>query len=553
MAAGMGAQAASPTPAGAATRLLVADVRALSLDEQILFAALEGIVNRSSPHLYLEGLRYAQDFDLDPTAATWLHDTVPLGARTVAPYDFLMRYRSRVRGLVVWDPRLAVDTQNVATTIAGVEDVLPASPAVAARLGRAPYRLPIVFDLRREAFASRAQAYDWALQRFGCCKRTHMLAWLGGARNGRAGQPGLRDLLVAQRAFAFEADPEREPDLATRILDSFPSGTPVFGYPFFDDQLYAATGQAAGEPLGIGEISRSGKWLIPSADATNLTVHGYFKPIVQHPPWDDRPAPADPAKTYVAFLLTDGDNLGYNEQGLRTLHWDDPARGSIPMGISISPWLAVYAPRIYDFYVHSLTPNDVLVVGPSGAGYAYPQFESDLGGYLASTRKLMSLSGLRAVWILDNGYLASPSPLIVQQYVAALHPAAIFADYGGWAAPNPPPVSFSGGVPVVHALWGPDVASTVAKVRLAAAAFPGHPAFVLVALSTWSMGYSQARAVMQGLGPAFEAVRPDRFVGLVRAAYGAYAGFGGGVAELGAPVLARSRRDAPVPRSSASG
>jgi hypothetical protein len=261
MAVGMGAQAASPTPAAAATPLLVTDVRALSLDEQILFAALEGIVNRSSPHLYLEGLRYAQDFDVDPTAATWLHDTVPLGARSVAPNDLLMHFRSRVRGLVVWDPRLAVDTQNVATTIAGVDGVLPASPALAARLGRAPYRLPVIFDLRREAFASRAQAYDWALRRFGCCTRTHMLAWLGGARNGRAGQPGLRDLLVARRAFAFEADPEREPDLATRILDSFPSGTPVFGYPFFDDQLYATTGQAAGEParrrrdLALGQVA----------------------------------------------------------------------------------------------------------------------------------------------------------------------------------------------------------------------------------------------------------------------------------------------------------
>jgi hypothetical protein len=108
----------------------------------------------------------------------------------------------------------------------------------------------------------------------------------------------------------------------------------------------------------------------------------------------------------------------------------------------------------------------------------------------------------------------------VQRYVEALRPSAVFADYGGWALPNPPALSFSDGVPVVHALWGPDVPSTVEKVRLAASSFPGRPAFVLVALSTWSMGYSQARQVMDQLGPSFAAVRPDRFVGLIEGTYG---------------------------------
>ena len=32
------------------------------------------------------------------------------------------------------------------------------------------------------------------------------------------------------------------------------------------------------------------------------------------------------------------------------------------MGVSISPWLAIYAPRIYAFYVRSLAPRDVLLM-----------------------------------------------------------------------------------------------------------------------------------------------------------------------------------------------
>ena len=59
----------------------------------------------------------------------------------------------------------------------------------------------------------------------------------------------------------------------------------------------------------------------------------------------------------------------------------------------------------------------------------------------------------------------------------------------------------------------------MARIRGAALTFGRPPAFVLVALSTWSMGYSQARQVMGQLGPSYEAVRPDRFAGLLRAAY----------------------------------
>jgi hypothetical protein len=515
------------TPAPAAARphppLLVADVGDLSPDEYLLFAALEGIVNRHEPRIYLTHGRDGQNFEIDQTGERWLRLAVPLRTRHTTPHRLLASFRSRAHGLVVWDPSLPVDTQNIATTIAGLRDLLPASPELAARLRHAPYRLPVVVDLRRLQLRSRGQAYDWALAHLASGRSFPLLAWLGGPRNGRAGQHGLRDVIVARRGFAFEGDPQRDEDIVRRILGAFPAGTPVLGYPFFDEPFYQATGIAPNESFGVGEISQAGKFLIPSSDSTNLTVHSRFAPARERTSWDDHPVAPDAAKTYVAFLISDGDNLGYNQHALLTRHWDDPARGTIPMGVSISPWLAVYAPRIYHYYVRTLAHSDVLVAGPSGAGYAYPQFETDLDGYLAQTARLLHLSGLHAVWILDNGYAASPSPLIVQRYVESLRPAAIFADYGGYVVANPPAVSFADGVPVVHATWGDTVGNAVARIQGSAAAYPGRPAFVLVALSTWGMGYSQAAEVMRQLGPSFEAVRPDRFAGLLK---GAQAGGG---------------------------
>jgi hypothetical protein len=505
-------------PAGGASAeptLLVADLSALTADEQMVFAALEGIVNRDVPILYLLGFRDGHDYVIDETAELWLRDAVPLATERVAPYDALDRLKDRVRGLVVWDPGLKVDTQNVATTIAGQQDLLPVSPDLIGLAG-----LPVVHDLRDLHLHSREQAYQWALDNLGPPSRFGHLAWLGDPRNGRPYQHGFRDWVVSRRGFAFDGDPKLEAGLVRRILDAFPQGTTVFGYPFFDDAQYQRSSQVAtGEPAGVTEISLSGKVLVPSLDLTNFSVHSSFPTQTQAPQWDDTPLVPDITKTYVAFLITDGDNLGHNEHYLRQKHWDDPLRGSIPMGVSISPFLALYAPKLYGWYVRTMTPNDVLVMGPSGAGYTYPSLLPNLDAYLERTHELMDLSGLRAPWILDFGYAASPSPLLVQRYIDALHPSAVFADYGGYVLPNPPAVTYQDGVPVVHALWSQDVGATANQIKVAARTSGTLPGFVLVALSTSRMGFRSAASVMSLLGADYVAVRPDHFAGLIRGSH----------------------------------
>jgi hypothetical protein len=165
----------------------------------------------------------------------------------------------------------------------------------------------------------------------------------------------------------------------------------------------------------------------------------------------------------------------------------------------------------------------VFVAGPSGAGYAYPGYHPDLDAYLKRTKSLMSLSGLRSVWILDYGYAASPTPATTERYAEALRPSAIFADYGGWILPNPPEISFAGDVPVLHAAWGENIENTVSRIR--GASFLQRTrgqsvAFVFVALVTSAMSFKEAREVMARLAPLgdYQAVRPDQLVGLIKGA-----------------------------------
>src|SRR2546421_12805963 len=99
VAALVAAAAAPSAPAALARKpLLVADVQHLSDNEQLLFAALEGLANRRHPRVYLEGLRNGQDFVVDGTARAWLRDAVPLPLHRAAPYRLLRRLRASVKG-----------------------------------------------------------------------------------------------------------------------------------------------------------------------------------------------------------------------------------------------------------------------------------------------------------------------------------------------------------------------------------------------------------------------------------------------------------------------
>ena len=103
--------------------------------------------------------------------------------------------------------------------------------------------------------------------------------------------------------------------------------------------------------------------------ATNLTVHGgmarkiAIKDVPPKPPLEN--------KIYVAFILSDGDNLQYVEHLMRKL-WNDPARGQVPIGWTVSPAMVDAMPGALNFYYESGTRNDNLISGPSGYGYAYP-------------------------------------------------------------------------------------------------------------------------------------------------------------------------------------
>jgi hypothetical protein len=120
-----------------------------------------------------------------------------------------------------------------------------------------------------------------------------------------------------------------------------------------------------------------------------------------------KPIPPKPAlqnKLYVAFILSDGDNLQYVEHLLRKL-WNDGGRGMVPMGWTMSPAMVDAMPGALDYYWTSSTPNDCLLSGPSGYGYTYPNMWSNaaqLDQFVAKTDEYMQRAGFRIITVWNT-------------------------------------------------------------------------------------------------------------------------------------------------------
>ncbi len=93
-------------------------------DETHLAAALQGLVNREKPRLFLRYIGSADDFWWEQMtgAGGWLEGRPVV--KVTSLNELLERFRDSYRGAVVWDPRVPA-TSNLASTVAGCDDLLP--------------------------------------------------------------------------------------------------------------------------------------------------------------------------------------------------------------------------------------------------------------------------------------------------------------------------------------------------------------------------------------------------------------------------------------------
>jgi len=352
-------------------------------DVCIALATAQGVLNRQRPHMFL-----LWNARWDRHWADWYAD-YGLEAEELGAWQALERVRTQFSGAVVWDPAFRA-VLPLAVTLAGVHGVPALSPALAERLG-----LPALEDLRAR-FADKRSLYEWAEREvWPRCRRTAV----GSLSEGEAGQfnPMLCDYLACHQSpvhnLSVNPATDWEPDFCHRLLHGMQPQALALGWHLPTDI----------EATYVDACSRHGLVQICSAAGSNLSFHQHLK--AQAPLRQRHIRPQDvrlEKKVYVALCQTDGDAL-HSMCNLQQGHWASAYRGSLPFGWQIAPRLAAdLGPALLQYYYRTLTPNDCLVLGPSGIGYNYPSVQKDLDAYLTLTAAALEQTDTDSIWAINR-------------------------------------------------------------------------------------------------------------------------------------------------------
>jgi len=536
----------------------VYDIRNTSYDIQLSVTTMTGLINRQQPEVYLLN---------SSDAAFWLNQVfahiphVISAAKDEAILETLLNgYRNRVAGLIIYDPGF-IDSVNVATSLAGQKDCIVVSPALAETLQGSPHQLPVVADLRIYQWKSRVQAYLWAESNLLKNATPNLVAGLDPKIPG-----ALRSLLVATRTFVYWLDaldilPDikngwiAERSLMERILKAFAPGTIHLGW-YVNETLGVRLTSEAALPMLASDyfcnlevwtsIQNVGAGLAPALLEAPSRPTTPESPTISDTPAQSeataRPAvpaqpevsaqptaiamptapvqptpPAQPPKKYISFTMSDGDNLQYNQHRMAQL-WQDPVRGTIPIGWTISPTLVRVAPALAAYYTRMATPNDELVAGPSGAGYILPSCwpAAYLPAFLQLTGQLMQAMNLNVIEVLDTGLLFSQAFIdqgLQQEFVKVLAPFGIRGMLSGSGQIISSWKNISG-VPIIQNLGLADsVAKAVNMVRIATLK-AGNSQFLNVYIVAWTVTPSDLKQIIQQLGNEYEVVTPGKLLAL---------------------------------------
>lgn len=369
-----------------------------------------------------------------------------------------------------------------ALTAAGQLDALVVSPHIDAYLEGEGIALPLLEDTTR--LTDHLAAFEWAYAKYFRPATTRQL--IGKLSLNNFGNfpprfaPTTIDYFIASRAFILDlnANSPAESAAMTRLLnpDNYPSGTPVLG-------------DIDWEVTELDRISELGYFFNFMVDGPNYSVTSSFPSMPDRisTPTFAKSAPLDPCGVYVAFYVTDGDNLSFSYYVHRSAWRTSPTAGQVPIGWSYNPLLFDLFPTQLEWlsknnYSHAFELVSNFNNGrpylpssaPAAAGFA--RFVSLLRNYLDHT----------------NGIFTSINNLGDQDTASRLYrelttPLFAFSGYAG-RDPKAPPTwqVLPSGAPSTGLIGATQREATPDAIAgqiqsLAASATPERPLFLLAA------------------------------------------------------------------------
>jgi hypothetical protein len=479
------------------------DVSTCSYNDRICIAALQGLVNRSGPKIFLDYGIY-DDPNARRTNEVFLDDTLwyskyrdllgdqdqrnldyyqaahHVRIQPVSSLDELIdKYRQQINGCVLWDANLP-DTVNIALMLCAQEGWLPVE---ASRVEWAEHLDLVIQDDLCGKWPDRMTLYQWALDHLLSMCKPGMVACVEPGWQ----RPEFIDFLVQQKVFIYSLSSQSTGwgDNILLLLAFGPAwlrelvfslrldgGLRRLGLALMDwssvevrlnskiqHVVKSMAAKASFFPTIFGwhtqrdnelkfmlHLSANGLRLVPAHLSSNFSFHDQVKPLgfTETPPV---PLPdLDPQGTYVTFSLSDGDQLMMMSTG-ELGNWYSQERGSVPFNWETQPLLMEIAPALLEKYFRTATPNDCLIAGPSGAGYIIPPLSPELPAYLRETCRVCQQAGISVVTF----YVADPPVRILQQ--VKKHTEKLIGFLGGYASLNRAPQTRIGDAMFIANQW----------------------------------------------------------------------------------------------------
>ncbi len=357
--------------------------------EKMMFAALQGLVNKTQPRIYL--------YDVEREGKHKWPDLLDLKI-TEYPSDqkweLVRKYRKELSGLVLYSTEKSPHYMNLAATVGGLRNALPVTWSEYEQLIQKKIDLPVVVDLTGLTFTTPVEIYSYLYDTYwkDCTKRLLI------SLNNRV-PVNIRDIGMAAGAAILWLEPRNQDENAVlrKFLRDMKAGESII------------LGWWTEERAGIGIGTEYGISTIPSDFYDNATVHAGLSHQIEMPVVPRKPELEN--KIYLAVFMSDGDNVQYCQHAMSKL-WDDRGRGIIPINWTVSPGLADIGPGILNYYYKTATPNDFFASGPSGLGYALiydahnykwnTTKRENFEPYARLTERYLEKSGLRVITVWDQ-------------------------------------------------------------------------------------------------------------------------------------------------------
>jgi len=388
------------TPAVPLDTILVQD---LSADEKITFSALQGLINKTKPSIYL------LDSGADEGTYTWANTSlVGFTSRILysnaTRYNLVAKYANQLAGVVLYDPTISIHYRNLASTVAGLSNAIPVTPAIYSALTSQGVILPVVVDLTSLVYTTPVDIYNYLYNTYwpGCNKRVIVSA----NPSDTGDLHHTRDIAAATGGAVvwLSTTTTTERNVLKKFLGDMTPGQGI------------VLGWYTTERSGIVTATAYGIGTIPADFYISGTVYGGTDHRIRVPIVPNKPTLSN--RIYICLFISDGDNAQYMQRAMRKI-WDQntSSRGIYPLNWTVSPGMVDLGPALLNYYYTTATTKDCFVAGPSGMGYIMPvntlsETGAAVGNYLTDpvatdaytrlTETYLQRAGIRVLTVWDN-------------------------------------------------------------------------------------------------------------------------------------------------------